>query len=104
MKGIRLPDGFSCTQSELEMLGYPHTPPGAFWRDERGKWAICTPNGRIGSIEKHAVVEHEDGSITVSPSILVYPTTHTRYEGEQLVNYEAPGWHGYLQTGEWREC
>jgi hypothetical protein len=38
----------------------------------------------------HTIVEHEDGTITVSPSILV-----TGSHGKQ--------WHGYLERGVWRE-
>lgn len=37
----------------------------------------------------HSIVEHEDGTITVSPSILVTG-------GEE--------WHGYLERGIWRSC
>jgi hypothetical protein len=51
-----------------------------------GIWWIRPPRGSMGSIEEHIVVEHEDGTITVSPSILL------------------PGiWHGYLEHGIWRE-
>lgn len=74
MTGVRLPDGFECTIAELKELGYDSTPKGAFWKDSNGEWAICTPNGRVGSIAKHTVVEHEDRTITVTPSILVHPS------------------------------
>ena len=47
-----------------------------------------------GNLSKHQVVEHEDGTITVSPSILV----SYRWGG---VEYS---WHGYLEAGVWREC
>jgi hypothetical protein len=43
----------------------------------------------MGSIEKHDVTEHEDGTITVSPSILLN-------DGRKI-------WHGYLERGIWRE-
>jgi hypothetical protein len=45
----------------------------------------------LANLSRHDVVEHEDGTITVSPSILV-----TQGEGRQ--------WHGYLERGIWREC
>jgi hypothetical protein len=48
----------------------------------------------MGSLAKHDVIEHEDGTITVSPSILI-----TGYEGDHQVQ-----WHGYLERGRWREC
>ncbi len=44
-----------------------------------------------GSLGNHDVVEHDDGTITVSPSILV-----TGHHGVQ--------WHGYLERGVWREA
>lgn len=56
-----------------------------------GNWYACVPNGHMGNLANHEVTEHEDGTITVSPSILV-----TRHTGEFL-------WHGYLEHGIWRE-
>lgn len=46
---------------------------------------------RGGALSKHQVTEHDDGSITVTPSILVFPTG----------GYAQ--WHGYLEGGTWRE-
>lgn len=58
----------------------------------RGEWWIHTPDGKFyGDITNHTVTEHEDGTITASPSILT-PDTGTR-----------PQWHGYLEHGIWRE-
>lgn len=56
-------------------------------------WYGCTPNGHLGNLKNHEVVEHEDGTITVSPSILV------GYEGADGND----SWHGYLEHGVWRE-
>lgn len=117
MTGVRLPDGFEPTEPELKALGYEHTPRGAYWKDSQG-WSVCTPNGRHGSIAKHTVVEHEDGTITVSPSILVYAidgVTYTTDERARMVDSHGeeqvqrwergrPAWHGYLEVGVWREC
>jgi hypothetical protein len=50
-------------------------------------WYVCHPDGTLGRLVNHTVTEHEDGTITVSPSIL------SRSPG---------GWHGYLERGEWR--
>lgn len=86
MTGERLSNGFH---------GEP--PRGAYWLDEDGTWSVCTPNGRIGSLANHTVTEHEDKTITVSPSILVYSRPA---HGD--VN-ERPGWHGFLEHGVWRE-
>lgn len=58
----------------------------------KGSWWCCTPNGHFGNLSAHEVVEHEDGTITVSPSILV-----SYGDGEEL-------WHGYLEAGVWRSC
>lgn len=55
-------------------------------------WYACTPNGLLGNLAAHKVTEHEDGTITVSPSILV----GFRDQGK-------PSWHGYLEYGVWRE-
>jgi len=118
MKGMRLPNGFEPTLPEIAALGYERTPDGAYWIDSQGTWAIVTPNGRHGSIAKHTVVEHEDGTITVSPSILVYAIDGARYDAgerarlvqshgeEQVQAWERgrPAWHGYLERGVWREC
>lgn len=55
-------------------------------------WMCCTPNGLLGNLLNHNIVENEDKTITVSPSILVKG-------GNQC-----PTWHGYLEKGVWREC
>ena len=60
-----------------------------------GEWYMRPPpkegffSGK-GRLSAHTVIEHEDGTITVSPSILVYG-----HHGRQ--------WHGYLERGVWRE-
>jgi hypothetical protein len=118
MNGQRLPNGFECTTSELKALGFDSMPRGSYWIDSAGAWAVCTPNGRVGSIAKHTVVDHEDGTITVAPSILVYAIPGRTYEPAEraalVENYgldlvEAwergkPEWHGFLERGVWREC
>jgi hypothetical protein len=64
--------------------------PGDYWFREN--WFAVTPDDRLCDLKKHTVVEHEDRTITVSPSILVHG-------GGQ------PGsWHGYLERGVWRSC
>lgn len=57
-----------------------------------GNWYACSPAGHMGNLANHEVTEHDDGTITVSPSILV-----TAYPGEKTI------WHGYLERGIWRE-
>ena len=55
----------------------------------------CRPfSHHAGGIGKHEVTEHEDGTITVSPSILL---TDFDEQGNTIQ------WHGYLEHGVWRE-
>jgi hypothetical protein len=58
-------------------------------RDGQRIWMVRTPNGHLGNLGAHDVTENEDGTITVSPSILVSNPP----EGEL--------YHGYLVNGEW---
>lgn len=78
MTGVRRPDG-------TPLNDYA---PGDYgqWRN---RWYAMTPAGTVGNLGAHDVVEHDDGTITVSPSILV--------DGG-----DGPGWHGYLEAGVWR--
>ena len=82
MQGKRLADG---TDWSSDLL------PGAYWKHAVGHWVGLTPNNLTCNLEKHSVVEHEDGTITVSPSILVNG-------GNQYT------WHGFLEKGVWRSC
>lgn len=45
----------------------------------------------FGDLTNHEVIEHEDKTITVSPSILIGAQTNKK------------PWHGYLERGVWRE-
>jgi hypothetical protein len=54
-------------------------------------WFACAPGGHLGNLSKHTVIEHEDGTITVSPSIRISAG------GVEL-------WHGWLERGVWRSC
>lgn len=76
MIGRRVPDG---TLTNLQ--------PGDYGRVGE-RWHMCLPNGGSGILgPSHQITEHEDGSITVYPSIQDPET----------------GWHGHLINGEWRE-
>lgn len=88
MLGCRVPD-----EDDVALL-----QPGAYGR-LRGTWYASTPNGHLGDLRAHDVVEHEDGTITVSPSILVsLPLTVNGVE----VGGDRTLWHGYLERGVWR--
>lgn len=51
------------------------------------------PAGHVGRVidSVHQIVEHEDGTVTVAPSILATTGAHGH------------DWHGYLERGVWRE-
>ena len=89
MIGLRLPDvvGNSC----------PALQPGEYVKMlALNTWYCCTPNGHVGNLRNHRVVEHEDGSITATPSILVQIA---KSDGTTVEL-----WHGYLELGLWRSC
>jgi len=65
--------------------------PGDYYLHPTAGWLGMTPDGQLTGLRGHQVVEHEDGTITVSPSI--------------MVNQGRPDeWHGYLERGVWRKC
>ena len=63
---------------------------GEYGKDNRGVWRARPPGGHLGDLSGHEVEEHEDGTITVSPSI--------------LIDDGRTQWHGYLRRGLWLEC
>ena len=71
---------------EYNGIGIPK--PGTYFRFG-DSWHGMTPTGMLANLAKHDVVEHEDGTITVSPSI--------------LVGNKSESWHGYLDRGVWRQ-
>lgn len=91
MKGIRL----TVLPAEEGFLSRIAATPGAYGTRDGVTWFCTTPNGLLGSLGHHAVTCHEDGTITVSPSILV--------TGAEVCGGPKT-WHGYLERGVWREC
>jgi len=69
---------------------------GDYGKDPRdGNWYARPPGKKnhMGNLAKHEIEEHEDGTITVKPSILVsYEYADNKWS-----------WHGYLERGVWRE-
>lgn len=70
--------------------------PGEYAKLPDGTWHACAPPAKddpldrfVANLAKHDVTEHDDGTITVVPSILV-----THHDGKQ--------WHGFLERGVWR--
>ena len=86
--------------------GYLRLKPGDYGRDRGGEWRARPPTAKYpglgdehplsGSLAGHEVVEHEDGTITVSPSILI------SYPWGAVDTKQEIAWHGYLERGVWR--
>lgn len=79
------------TRAYLNDEGHLCMLPGQYGRTKEGEWMLRLPDRHVGSLRTHEVVEHEDGTITVSPSIL---------------HHEPPlsPVHGFLERGVWRDC
>lgn len=89
MQGRRLPDATEGKQY--------HWSKGDYGKID-GVWWIRPPSGSMGRIDLHTVVEHEDGTISVSPSILLEGMPDESGVGNTVI------WHGYLEHGVWREA
>lgn len=88
MQGIRL----TKLDGEQDFLLRVSETPGAYGTANGKDWFCTTPNGLFGNLGAHQVQEHEDGTITVNPSILVSG------------GGEGKSWHGFLVRGVWNEC
>lgn len=75
---------------------YPPLQPGDYFQLPNGDWYGKTPNGESCNLQHHKTVEHEDGTITVSPSIMI-SYVHPEKGRVEL-------WHGWLERGYWRSC
>ena len=109
MQGRRLPDrAFSRRLSHGDELGIQPGAYGRVLRDGDWVWMCCTPNGLIGDLTNHEVVEHADGTITVSPSIESQGGKGVLVAGDDVAQFEECGlmgyWHGFLECGVWRSC
>ncbi len=99
MGGNRLPDAQLGERGPgWDAWNKGECPPGSYmkvstdWEGKPGRtiWFINDPFGHIGSLGEHTVEEHEDGTITVNPSI--------------LSTAEQGGYHGWLRRGIWTEA
>jgi hypothetical protein len=72
--------------------GFAILQPGEYGK-WNGDWYCVPPTTGFGPgwLKNHTVVENPDGTITVTPSIL-------------MTGVNGKTWHGYLTNGEWREC
>ena len=64
-----------------------------YWHTDAG-WELYIPSCGAGLLSKHQVVEHEDGTITVTPSIRMWG----HHQHQQIMR------HGYLTRGMWHGC
>ena len=68
---------------------------GDYARDASGAWSCMAPGGLVGNLRNHDVTEHEDGTITVSPSIKI---TGSNDDGSPAT------YHGFIEKGVWRNA
>ena len=64
-----------------------------YWHTTDG-WLLYFPLCGAGCLSLHTVIENEDGTITVTPSIRMTGHNH----GNPTTR------HGYLTAGYWNEC
>lgn len=92
MSAGQITQGRRRTEVDSEINMPLDTKPGDYW-NWGGLWMCMTPSSFIGNLGNHTITEHQDGTITVSPSILV----------TQQIGGEKQAWHGFLERGIWRE-
>jgi hypothetical protein len=80
--------------------------PGEYAKHPTAGWHCVTPNGHGANLSAHQVAEHEDGTITMSPSILVREVTApgVGFVPYREASYTGELWHGFLERGVWRQC
>jgi hypothetical protein len=84
---------FPSRRIDVEELGDLDARPGDYGLvTEQGWWYVVPPRPGFhrAFITKHEVVAHEDGTITVTPSI-------------STVYGNGRRWHGFLRSGVWVE-
>lgn len=92
IRGRRTPD-------VEDPCAFPTAEPGDYFK-LGGEWLVRPPESALypttvcARITRHSVVEHADGTITVSPSILM---------GMAGDDSDFGKWHGFLEAGVWRE-
>jgi len=93
--GKRFPDG----EYDLEPGGYAKHVV-LVGGQEQVQWWISTPTGTQGMLIHHEVVENEDGTITVDerPAPRHDPGNHN-----SILTRGGGAWHGYIDSGVWRE-
>jgi hypothetical protein len=78
------PGGYCLVQPyDAELDGPSADAPRVLW--------VKDPRGHVARCGQHQVTEHNDGTVTVSPSIV-------NERGS------VSSWHGFLERGVWREA
>ena len=80
----------------------PDSINGDYWKQGGVWYGWCPKDDKrelLCNLSRHAVTEHGDGTITVTPSILC-GFSNPSNEWECGIG----SWHGYLERGVWREC
>lgn len=70
--------------------GQPHKLEPGQYTKSGGDWWVCCPGDLLAWLKNHQVVEHDDGTISVIPSILCK-------RGGSI------SWHGHLTRGDLQE-
>ena len=72
----------------------PMEPGDYFYWERINRWLVKAPNGHEGTISPnvHVVEEHDDGTITLTPSLVLNAA-----DGREL-------YHGFLRRGEWTDA
>jgi len=99
MKGRRIENPNNITSEPVQ--------PGDYWKDGSGRWYVAAPVPRdedgfllIADVSTwKSVIEHQDGTITVSPSIFWGSSGYPNSPREWA---EKHTWHGFLEHGIWR--
>jgi hypothetical protein len=88
-----MPDADGWFRANLEPGDYGRSTLRELEGRPAGWWQVCAPDGSQGSLSPsiHTVIEHEDGTITVSPSL-------------DFSKRKSGAWHGWLRAGVWTSC
>ena len=109
MQGTRLPDAAMAEPGPgWDAWDRGHCAPGSYMkvttRTGNVMWFITDPSGAPGTIVKkhHTVEEHDDGTITVSPSLDHQRAGYDHESFAAMIPADCFGWRGWLEHGVWR--
>lgn len=69
-----------------------------YYKGEDNNWYLWIPGVGLGNLKAHQVTENADGTISVTPSILV--SSPMLVDGHDVTASA----HGYLTNGIWKDC